>query len=110
MIRDAEANADADKQAKELIDAKNNAEAMVYNVEKDAEELKDSLSESEKAEIDTAVNSVKEAIKSEDKEKIVSSQNELMNAFKILSDKKQAQSQPESGKDDNVVDAEFKEA
>jgi molecular chaperone DnaK len=110
MIRDAEANADADKQAKELIDAKNNAEAMVYNVEKDAEELKDSLSESEKAEIDAAVNSVKEAIKSEDKEKIVSSQNELMNAFKILSDKKQAQSQPESGKDDNVVDAEFKEA
>jgi molecular chaperone DnaK len=110
MIRDAEANADADKQARELIDVKNSAESFAYTVKKDAEEMKDQLSTSEKETIDNAIKALEDALKTDDKDKIKAAQDELFKASVGLLDKKQAQSQPESGKDDNVVDAEFKEA
>jgi len=110
MIRDAEVNAEEDRKAKELIDVKNIAEAVSYNVKKEADELKDLLSESERSDIDNALKALEESLKLDDKEKITKAQEELVKVSQVLLDKKQAQSQPESNKDDNVVDAEFKEA
>lgn len=112
MIRDAEANAESDKKARELIDLKNSAEAQAYAVKKDLEEVKDQLTEEEKTKVETAVKDVEAAVRTEDKEKITAAQTALIESFGLLAQKKQAkeQTQTESKKDDNVVDAEFKEA
>ena len=112
MIRDAEANAEADKKAREIIDTKNSAEALVYNVKKDYEEFKDQLSDNEKTEVEENLKTLEEALKTEDKEKILDAQNKLGKAISVFYDKKKAQEQgqAETKKDDNVVDAEFKEA
>ena len=112
MIRDAEANAESDKKVKELIDLKNNAEATVYNVRKDYEELKNDLTEGEKSEIEANLSAVEAAVKTDDKTKIEEANNNLVKSVGILAQKKYAkeQAQGENKKDDNVVDADFKEA
>ena len=112
MIRDAEANAESDKKARELIDLKNTSESQIYTVKKELDELKDQLSVDEKTKVDSAVKELEDAVKSEDPEKIKAAQNVLMESFGMLAQKKQAttQAQPADKKDDNIVDAEFKEA
>jgi molecular chaperone DnaK len=110
MIRDAEANAEEDKKAKELIDLKNIADSQAYAVEKDSEDVKDLLTDQEKTDIEEAVKAVREAVKLDNKEKISEAQTKLSQAAQVIFTKKQAQSPSDSNKDDNVVDAEFKEA
>ena len=112
MIRDAEANADADKKAKELIETRNSAEAQVHEVKKDLEEFRSEMSEQEITELETVIKSVEEACKGDDKEKITEELNKVYPAMKTLLEKKQAkehaQSQSDS-KDEDVVEAEFTE-
>jgi molecular chaperone DnaK len=113
MIRDAEANAEADKKQRELIEARNSAEAQIYEVEKDLNEHGDKITEDQKKEIETAVSSVKEAIKGEDPEKIREELNKVYPAMKALLDAKlaeeQAASQGTAQPQDDVVDATFTE-
>jgi molecular chaperone DnaK len=112
MIRDAEANAEADKAARELIEAKNSAEAQVNEIQKDLEEFRSELSDSEISEIETAVKEVQESLKQDDKEKITESLNKVYPAMKTLLEKRQAkeQSQTQSGAaPEDVVDATFTE-
>ena len=112
MIRDAEANADADKKAKELIETRNSAEAQVHEVKKDLEEYRPELSEQEISELETVIKAVEEACKGDDKEKITEELNKLYPAMKTLLEKKQAKEQAQTqtaSKDDDVVEATFTE-
>ncbi len=117
MIKDAELNADADKKARELIDARNSAEAQVHEVKKDLEEFRAELTEAEITEIETVVAAVETAAKGDDAEKIKEELNKVFPAMKSLLDKKQAkeqaaqaaQEQPTQPGPDDVVDASFTE-
>ena len=114
MIKDAELNAEADKKARELIDARNSAEAQVHEVKKDLEEFRAELTEAEVTEIETVVAAVETAAKGDDAEKIKEELNKVFPAMKTLLDKKQAkeqaaQTQPTQPGPDDVVDASFTE-
>jgi len=113
MIKEAEANAEADKKQRELIETKNSAEAQIHEVKKDLEEFRAELTETEISEIETAVKDVEESIKGDDKEKITESLNKVFPAMKTLLEKRQAkeqpQAQPTQPAQDDVVDATFTE-
>ena len=116
MVIDAEANAEADKKAKELIEARNTAEAQVHEVKKDLEEFKSQLTDLEITELETVIKSVEEACQGDDKDKIMEELNKIYPAMKTLMDKKQAAEQAKSqqsgqpmDQQEDVVDAEFTE-
>jgi molecular chaperone DnaK len=114
MIRDAEANADADKKQRELIETRNSAEAQLHEVKKDLSEFRSELTETEISEIETAVKDVEEAMNGTDKEKITEVLNKAYPAMKVLLDKKQAKEQAQQSEStkptqDDVVDATFTE-
>jgi len=128
MVKDAELNAAEDKKKLDLVQARNQGEAMVHSVKKSLSEHADKLEPTEKDKIETAVKEVEEALKGEDKTAIESKTEALMTASQKLGEKmyaeQQAQAAPEgapnagaasgsgnSGRpsDDNVVDADFKE-
>ncbi len=114
MVKEAEANADSDKKARELIEAKNQAESTVHEVKRDMEEFKDTLTDSEKSEIETAIAAVEESVKTDDAEKIKSELEKVYPAMKILLEKRTAkeqasQQQAPQSQDDNVVDATYTE-
>jgi molecular chaperone DnaK len=114
MIKDAELNAEADKKARELIDARNSAEAQVHEVKKDLEEFRAELTEAEVTEIETVITAVETAAKGDDAEKIKEELNKVFPAMKSLLDKKQAkeqaaQAEPTQPGPDDVVDASFTE-
>jgi len=115
MIRDAEANADADKKQRELIDTKNSAEAQLHEVRKDLEEYRSELSENEISELESVISNVESALKGDDKEKITEELNKVYPAMKTLLEKKQAKEQPANATSsnenqaDDVVDATFTE-
>ena len=114
MIKDAELNAEADKKARELIDARNSAEAQVHEVKKDLEEFRAELTETEITEIETVITAVETAAKGDDTEKIKEELNKVFPAMKTLLDKKQAKEQaaqtpPTQPEADDVVDASFTE-
>jgi molecular chaperone DnaK len=114
MIRDAEANAEADKKQRELIEVRNSAEAQVHEVRKDLEEFRSELSETEISEIETAIKDVEEVVKGDDKEKITEALNKVFPAMKTLLEKRQAKDQAAQASNsnpgqDDVVDATFTE-
>ena len=115
MIKDAEANADSDKKARELIETRNNAEAQVHSVKKDLEEFKDEITEEQKTEIDTAITAIEESVKGDDVAAIKEALEKVFPAMKVLLDKRAekeaaaAQATESAPQDDNVVDATFTE-
>jgi molecular chaperone DnaK len=126
MVKDAELNAEDDKKKLEIVQAKNSADAMVHSVKKSLTEYGDKLEAGEKEAIETAIKEAEEAIKGDDKEAIEKKTETLMTASQKLGEKmyadmqaKQAAEQAAAGaagasadakpKDENVVDAEFKE-
>jgi molecular chaperone DnaK len=125
MVKDAELNAAEDKKKVELVQARNQAEAMVHSVKKSLGEHGDKLEAAEKEAIETALKDVEEAAKGEDKQAIESKTEVLMSASQKLGEKVYAASQAEQAAaaganesqaggsskaaDDDVVDAEVKE-
>jgi len=117
MIDEAEANAEADKKARTLIEARNSADAQLHEVRKDLAEYGDKIKPEEKEEIEKVVAAVEEAVKGDDAEKITEELNKVYPAMKALLDVKMAEEQAkaaaegqsETTMDDNVVDAEFTE-
>lgn len=115
MIKDAEANAEKDKKARELVDARNSAEGALSAFDKDFNEVKDELSEDEKSSYEKASDELREAIKGDDKdaitEKLTVLQNAVQPIYAAKQKKESAQSEgAETTTDDDVVDAEFTEA
>jgi molecular chaperone DnaK len=125
MVKDAEANAEADKQKKELVEAKNHAEGLVHEVEKNLKEFGDKVSDAEKSNITSAVDAVKSSLEKDDLADIKSKTDALMQASMKLGEAmykaQQAQgaagagqgadagASTEAPKDDNVVDADYEE-
>jgi molecular chaperone DnaK len=113
MIKEAEANAEADKAAKELIENRNSAESMTHQVKKDLAEHGDKLTEAQKTEIEAVVAEVEEAAKGEDVAKIKEAVDKVLPAMKALLDAKQAAeqaaAQPVNNNAEDIVDATFTE-
>lgn len=120
MVRDAEANAEADKKFEEMIQVRNTADGMVHATKKTLEEAGDKATEEEKAAIEAAIAEVEEALKGDDKDAIEAATTKLTEASSGLAQKMYAEqaaaqqagdagAQQEAGKDDDVVDAEFEE-
>jgi len=90
MVKEAEDNAEADKKAKELIDARNNAEGTSHSIKKDYAEYKDQLTEEERTKFDEAVTALETASAGEDPEAIQKSLQSLFEAAGPVMTKKQA--------------------
>ncbi len=128
MVKDAELNAADDAKKVELVQARNQADAMLHSVRKSVAEHGDKLDAAEKEKIEVALKDVEEALKGDDKTVIEAKTEVLMTASQKLGEKMYADAQaaqaaagaaagptagdaPQQAKpaDDNVVDAEFKE-
>jgi molecular chaperone DnaK len=111
MVRDAEANAEADKKARELIDARNSAEAQMHEVRKDLEEFRSELSETEISDIEKVLADVETACKGDDVAAIKAELEKAVPAMKTLLEKRQAKEQSQTAQpaQDDVVDATFTE-
>jgi molecular chaperone DnaK len=113
MVKDAEANAVADKKRREAVDAKNHADSLVHSTEKALAEHGSKVEDAERRAIEDAVGDLKEALKGDDAEAIKAKTNTLAQASMKLGEamyKQQAES--DAAKDaakDDVVDAEFTE-
>ncbi|NQZ92745.1 MAG: molecular chaperone DnaK [Moritella sp.] len=122
MVRDAEANSAEDAKFEELVQARNQADAMVHGTRKQIEEAGEALPADEKEKIETAIVELEAAIKGDDKEAIEAKTQTLMEAAQKLMEiaQQQAQAQQagaEAGAEQpkekdvtgDVVDAEFEE-
>ncbi len=124
MVKDAEAHAEEDKKAIELVTARNQCDALVHSVKKSLTEYGDKLAADEKAKIETALKEAEESLKSDNKDAIEAKSQALATAAHKLAEKMYAQEQAAQqaaggeGKadaggakkeDGNVVDAEFEE-
>lgn len=121
MVRDAEANAEADKKFEEMVQVRNTADGMIHATKKTLEEAGDKATEEEKTAINAAITDLEEALKGDDKEAIEAKTTALTEASSGLAQKMYAEQQAQGeaaqgaaeeaagGKDDDVVDAEFEE-
>ena len=124
MVKEAEANAEADKKKREGVDVKNQADTMIHSAEKNLKEFGDKVSEQEKNAIENDIKALKEAVASDNTDKIKSGLEALTQSSMKLGEamyKAQQQDAPNpnepsdntaAGSDQNnekVVDAEFEE-
>jgi molecular chaperone DnaK len=117
MIKDAEANADADKARRDTVEAKNQAEALVHSSEKSLKEFGDKVSEEDRTAIADAIASLKTATAGDDAEDIKAKTQVLMEASMKLGQAMYEASQNEAAaadaaadmSKDDVVDADFEE-
>ena len=118
MIKDAEANADSDRKKRELVEAKNAAEAGIHTVEKQFGEYGDKLSAADKGAIETALSEAKDAVTGENVELIQQKAQALMQAAMKIGEVMYAEQQAKAAEtdaradgagDDNVVDADFED-
>ena len=86
MKQEAEANADADKKAKEQVDKLNSADQMIFQTEKQLEEFGDKLSEDKKKSIETALESLKKAYETKELEQIEPALEQINEAWKNASE------------------------
>ena len=120
MVKEAEANKEADKKKRDLVEAKNQAETLTHQIEKQLKEHGDKISAEEKKAIEDAKTEVTESVKSEDADKIKAAVAKLTEASMKLGEavykqaqadqqKQEAPSDGQDAKDEKVVDAEFEE-
>ncbi len=124
-VKEAEQYAEADKKRKEAIDAKNEADSLIFQTEKTLGELEGKISDADKAEVQTELDKLKKAVENKNVESMTDSEVEeikaatesLKNAFYKISEElyKQAQASGAQGapeadnSDPNVVDGDYKE-
>jgi molecular chaperone DnaK len=126
MVQEAEANAEEDKKKKELIEARNQADSLIYSTEKSLGEFGDKIGADDKASIEQAVSELKGVLDSDDVETLKAKTDALAQASMKLGEamyKAQADAEAappddqgpdggggsSSGQDDGVVDADFEE-
>jgi len=125
MVKDAEAHAEEDRKAHELVNARNQADNLVHTVKKSLAEHGDKIDADEKTRIEAALKDAEEALKSDDKATIEAKSQALATAAQKLGEKMYADAQAQAGgaqgapeggaqgagekADENVVDAEFTE-
>jgi molecular chaperone DnaK len=119
MVRDAEANAEADKKFEELVSARNTLDGLISATKKTLEEAGDKATDEEKSAIEAAVADAETAVKGDDKEAMEAATTKLTEATSSLAQKMYAEQAAQaegaadesaaSDADDGVVDAEFEE-
>src|SRR5690348_4427609 len=123
MVKDAEAHAEEDKKRRQLVEAKNQGDALIHSTEKALSEHGDKIDAGERSNIENAIATLKEAVKSDDVESIQAKTQALAQASMKLGEAMYKASQGGQGgdgtppddqaggskPDDNVVDAEFSE-
>jgi len=124
MVNEAENNASVDKEKRDRIEAKNQADSLAYQAEKQIKDLGDKVPEADKTKIEGLVKSLREAIAKDDHEAITSQAEELKQALYALSSSVYQQGAGESAEsaapedstkdaasgDDDVIDADFTES
>jgi len=112
MVKDAEANADADKARKELVEAKNQAEALIHSSEKNLEEHKDKVTDEDKTAIEAAVTELRTALEGEDADAIKQKTESLAQASMKLGEQiyKDSQEAPSGDPEAAAADAAAKAA
>jgi molecular chaperone DnaK len=120
MVKDAEEHAEEDRKARELVEARNQGEALVHSVKKSLAEHGDKVGADDKAKIEATLKDTEEALKSDDQARIAAKTQELAQAAHKLAEHMYKEQQPqtagtaqpdgEAKKDEgNVVDAEYEE-
>tara|TARA_X000000950_G_scaffold280998_1_gene376725 strand:- start:10152 stop:12077 length:1926 start_codon:yes stop_codon:yes gene_type:complete len=122
MVKDAEANKDADKKKRESVEVRNQADTLIHSTEKNLKEHGSKISDQEKKSIEDGSIALKEALKGDDTDDIKKKTETLVQASMKLGEaiyKSQQNTKPDSDKDDgkankekkddNVVDADFEE-
>ena len=121
MVKDAEANKDADKKKREAVDARNQADTLLHSTEKNLKEHGSKVSETDKKTIETACSDLRNSLKGTDIEDLKKKTQDLVQSSMKLGEaiyKSQQGAKPDDGekekkeegkKDDNVVDADFEE-
>jgi molecular chaperone DnaK len=115
MVKDAEANAEADRKRREVVEARNHAEALVHQVEKNLKEHGDKIAAADKSDAEAAIAEVKGLLDGSDAEALKAATDKLsQSAMKIGEHMYKAQqgAAPGAGAppgDENVVDAEFED-
>ncbi len=129
MVRDAETHADEDSKKRESVEARNQAENLVYQTEKTLKESGDKLPADKRADVERRVEALRQALKDDETEAIKSAQEALMSAMQAVASELYAQPQGDGaadgaqprggspddepgasqggGKDEPVVDADF---
>jgi molecular chaperone DnaK len=122
MKKEAEANAESDKKAKEQAEILNNADTMIFQTEKQLSEFGDKLSDDKKKTIEDALAELKKAYETKEVEAITPALDKINEAWKNASEEmykaqadqqgapsESAEPQPESGTDEDVQDVDFEE-
>ncbi|WP_163264951.1 molecular chaperone DnaK [Chelativorans alearense] len=119
MVKDAEANAEADKKRRETVEVKNQAEALIHSSEKSLKEYGDKVSEEERKAIENAIAELKTATEGDDVEAIKAKTTALAEASMKLGQamyeasqaegSEEASAEGEAKSSDDVVDADFEE-
>jgi molecular chaperone DnaK len=120
MVRDAESHASEDKQKRELIEARNQADSLAYSTEKSLKEFGDKIDAAEKQRIEEALATLKKSLEGSDADAIKKAVEELSQASHKLAEAVYAKAQPgsdqpgeepkaEGAKGEKVVDADFEE-
>jgi molecular chaperone DnaK len=122
LVNDAEVHAEEDKKKRELVDARNMADSLIYSSEKSVKEVGDKLDDSTRGDIDKAVENLKKAMESDNTEEIKRLTDELTQASHKLAEAMYSQAAgqaqagtdgaetgPEPSKDGDVVDADLEE-
>jgi molecular chaperone DnaK len=126
MVKDAEAHAEEDRKAHELVDARNRADSLIHGAHKSMKDLGDKLDAAEKDKVEAAIKDLEEAMKGDDKAAIDAKTEALATASHKIAEQLYAQAQQQAGGaaeaqaesgagegkaqgSENVVDAEFEE-
>jgi len=120
MVQESKAHEAEDKKRRELIDAKNTADSLVYQTEKALRDLGDKVPSAERGEIESKISDLKSAAQSDDLSRIQKATEQVQQAFHALSQQLYAQGQPQpeapggpstppSSNDGDVIDGEVKE-
>ncbi|HLO26404.1 MAG TPA: Hsp70 family protein, partial [Geobacteraceae bacterium] len=119
MVKEAEAHEAEDKKKRELIEARNHADSLVYTTEKSLKEYGDKIDAAEKQKIEDAAAALKKVMEGNDADAIKKASDELMQASHKLAEAVYAKAEPqegggaeapkEEGKGEKVVEAEFEE-
>ena len=118
MVKDAEAHAEDDRKFRELVDIRNQADALIHAAEKSLADLGDEVSEDERKSVEEAIESLKQAVQGDDKEAIEAGTKTLAEHSGKLAERVYRKAQAGEARaagdegaavDDDVVDAEFEE-
>lgn len=96
-VKEAEQFAEEDKKRKELIEERNKADNMIYEIEKSLDEMKETVSEAEKTEVESKIEALRESMKTEDVERMKADFEALTNAFQPLAERMYANAQAAGG-------------